>query len=78
MIDYEALLEEAKLKVSRLPNNKYFTLKDLFLGLRWEQIPRGERSYFGRYFKYAVQRGEVHNVYVSGENKIHSTLYIKR
>ena len=78
MTDYEALLEEAKTRIARLPNNTYFVLKDLFLGLRWEQIPRGERSYFGRYFKYAVERGEVQNVSVSGENKIHSTLYVKR
>ena len=78
MIDYDKLIEETKSKVARLPHNTQFVLKDLFLGLCWEQIPRGERSYFGRYFKYAVQRGDVPNVCIYGENKIHSTLYLKR
>ena len=78
MTDYKALLEEAKNKIARLPHETSFTVKDLFIGLSWEQIPRGERSYFGRFFKYAVQRGEVPFVSVSGENKIHSTLYVKR
>lgn len=31
MTDYEALLEEAKTRIARLPNNTYFVLKDLFL-----------------------------------------------
>lgn len=77
MIDYNALLEEAKNKIATLTVNTTFSLKDLYDGVHWETIPRGSRSFFGRYFKNAVLRGEIDHVVIIGENKIHSTLYQK-
>lgn len=77
MVDYAALLEEAKNKIATLTVNTHFSLKDLFDGVHWEEIPRGARSFLGRCFKNAVLSGEIEHVIIIGENKIHSTLYQK-
>ena len=77
MIDYNVLLEEIRARINALAHDTSFSLKELFDGISWEQIPRGARSHLGRHFKNAVLRGEIANVSVIGENKIHSTLYYK-
>ena len=35
MIDYNALLNEAREKIVTLETNTQFSLKDLFLGVQW-------------------------------------------
>ena len=77
MIDYDALLNEARQRIAALNTNTQFSLKDLFLGVQWESFSGGERREFGRRFKYAVNKGEIPNTHWSGKAQNGTNMYTK-
>ena len=77
MIDYEALLNEARQKIATLNTNTQFSLKDLFLGVQWETFTGGERRELGRRFKYAVNKGEIPNTRWFGKAQNGTNMYTK-
>lgn len=61
----------------KVKENVPFEVKQLFKGFDWEQLTKGERILFGKYFANAVREGMVSNVIrVQRANNNH-TRYIK-
>lgn len=54
-----------------------FEVKKLFVGLGWEQLSKGDRISFGKYFSSAVNDGRIPNVIKIGRGKDNHTLYKK-
>ena len=77
MIDYEALLKEARQKIDILNPNTQFSLKDLCCGVQWESFSGGERRELGRRFKYAVNKGEFPATRWSGKAQNGTNMYTK-
>ena len=55
-MDYEVWMELAKRAIeANIQVGQKFEVKNLFTGYDWEQLSRGERSSFGKYFSGAVR-----------------------
>ena len=63
--------------ISHLKNNNEFLLKDLFDGIEWNNLSKGDRLSFGRYFKNEVIEGNVHHVTYIGKAQNNSAKYRK-
>ena len=63
--------------VGRIETNTAFVLKDLFEGVEWNQLPKGDRLSFGRFFKNKVIEGMIPSVSHKGKAANNSTLYLK-
>lgn len=62
-MDYESWLKRGLKNVEfNIKPNMPFKLKELFIGTEWEQLTKGERISFGRYFSMAVDEGKIPNV----------------
>ena len=57
--------------------NTEFLLKDLFDGVEWNSLSKGERLNFGRLFKDEVLEGRVPNVQYIGKAQNNSARYRK-
>ncbi len=77
-MDYDTLLEKAKLKAYELPLGTEFTLRNLFQGTFWNELEVGVRLEFGRRFKYAVTSGAIPCVIYIGKNASNASLYQKQ
>ena len=68
---------KAREALKKVEEGKRFVLKDLFDGVEWMQLKKGEVQYLGRVFKSKVDNGEmpavVDNARTSGSNR-----YIKK
>ena len=53
--------------IKKLPPNTTFVLKDLFEGVEWGQLPKGERQSFGKYFKNRTTEGQISNIRYIGK-----------
>ena len=76
-MEYEELLNEAKLTIGKLEHGKQFVVKDLFMGAKWESLSNGDKKGFGRYFSKALREGELPSIEHIGETKAHHNKYIK-
>lgn len=76
-MDYTEWLEIAVDKIKTLPINTTFVLKDLFDGIKWGELDRGDKSSFGKYFKNAVIDNDIPNVVYSGKAGNNSSQYEK-
>lgn len=76
-MDYKALLEKAEAKIQKLEIGEGFEVKALFNGIDWENLTRGEKILFGRYFSNEVNDGNVKGVRKIGKAKNNHTIYIK-
>ena len=61
-MDYDNWLEEAKKRTEKLLTGTIFILKDLFQGVEWNRLEKGQKLHFGRVFKNAVIHGEIPKV----------------
>ena len=76
-MDYIKLLEDAKCSIARLPSHSVFYLKDLFRGTEWNELGKGEKLGFGRYFKKEVTEGRILYVKFVGKAANNSSKYEK-
>lgn len=77
-MDYNVLLSKANEHINTIHSNEVFFVKDLFHGTEWNELERGEKLGFGRYFKKAVMNGSVHNIEYIGKADNNSAQYKKK
>ena len=70
-------MNKALIKISQAESGDIFVLKDLFEGIDWNSLSKGERQSFGRYFKNEVNDGRVAGVGYYGKAPNNSAKYIK-
>lgn len=78
MINYQEWIELARATTQSIAKNHMFCLKDLFDGIRWSTLARGEKLELGRQFKHAVLQKSVPSVEYFGKAQNNSAQYIKR
>ena len=76
-MDYDIWLNKAIMKIGELDYNTKFVLKDLFSGIEWNKLARGEKTNLGRKFKENVDKKAMPNVIVIDSPKGTSTTYKK-
>ena len=76
-MDYNVWINKAIMKIGELENNTTFILKDLFSGVEWNKLARGEKTNLGRRFKENVDKKAIPNVIVIDSPKGTSTTYKK-
>lgn len=76
-MDYNELLNKANKHIEKVQVNEIFAVKDLFYGTEWNELPRGDKLGFGRYFKKSVMNGTVPNVEYIGKADNNSAQYKK-
>lgn len=59
---FDFMLEELLQVVEDIPSGQIFFAKDLIKGTEWGELPKGDRSKFGKYFKKKVESGEIPGV----------------
>ena len=77
-MDYNELIGKANEQIEKIQANKVFFVKDLFHGTEWDELERGEKLGFGRYFKKEVMNGTVQNVVYIGKADNNSVQYEKK
>ena len=70
-------MAQAISKTGETGANTAFLLKDLFDGVEWNSLSKGERLSFGRFFKDEVLEGRVPNVQYIGKAQNNSARYKK-
>ena len=73
----EAWMEKALISIEKLETGTSFVLKDLFNGAQWNQLAKGDRLYFGRFFKNKAIGGLIPNIKYVGKAPNNSAVYIK-
>ena len=48
--------------IGSLKNGDTFVLKDLFGGIEWNKLSKGDKLYLGKHFKRKAQRGDFPHV----------------
>lgn len=76
-MNYDELLDNACAHIEKLSVGQVFFVKDLFYGTGWNELERGEKLGFGRYFKKAVQDKIVAGVQFIGKADNNSVQYMK-
>ena len=77
-MDYSELLERANTHISAIPNGQVFLAKDLFSGIEWNQLQKGEKLSSGKQFKNAVLDGKFPSVVYIGKAENNSAQYQKK
>lgn len=77
-MDYNNLLEEAREYIENVPSGSIFVVKELFNGTRWNELARGDKVHFGKYFKNAVTDNRLPEVEFIGRARNNSAQYRKR
>ena len=77
MINYQEWLENARVATGFIPKNHIFVLKDLFDGISWSRLTRGEKLELGRQFKYYVVHNKIPLITYYGKAQNNSAQYIK-
>lgn len=77
-MDYEVWFKKGVKSIEvNIEHGKIFELKDLFIGVGWEQLSKGNRISFGRYFSSAVNDGKISNVIKIERGKNNHSRYKK-
>ena len=76
-MDYSVWLNKAIMKIGELEYETEFVLKDLFSGIEWNKLARGEKTNLGRKFKEKVDNKIIPNTVVIASPKGTSTTYKK-
>lgn len=76
-MDYDRLLDKACAHIKKIPNGQIFFVKELFYGTDWNELNRGEKLSFGRYFKSAVVDKRISKVRFIGKANNNSSQYQK-
>lgn len=73
----ELWMGRARESIQKLETGTPFALKDLFEGVEWRKLEKGDRLGFGKYFKNAVLSGTVSHVEYIGKLQNNSASYRK-
>lgn len=76
-MDIEYWFQKALDGVERTEAGTVFVLKELFQGIEWNSLAKGDRLKFGGHFKTKVTTGKVPNVKYIGKAQNNSAQYIK-
>ena len=76
-MDFESLFKEALISIGSVKLNSIFVLRNLFEGHRWDSYSKGDRLYFGKFFKRKVLQGNVPGVKYVGKAPNNSAQYQK-
>ena len=77
-MDYETLQRQALKTInSNLAYGNCFIVKDLFTGTVWEQLDKGEKIGFGRFFANEVKEGNIPHVIRDGKTTQNHAKYKK-
>lgn len=76
-MNYDKLLNTACAHINSIPSGQIFFVKELFYGTEWNELEKGEKLGFGRYFKKAVLNGTVSGVQFIGKADNNSAQYRK-
>lgn len=76
-MNYEEAMTVSLMKIGALRSGTEFGIKDLFEGVVWNGLERGEKLNIGRGFKNRVTNGQVPNVVYMGKQANNSALYRK-
>ena len=78
-MDIQLWMQKAKDSIeSSVKIGQKFELKSLFQLCEWEQLSKGERISFGKYFANEVREGNVANIHPIERAKNNHCNYIKR
>lgn len=64
-------------KIKQMKPCTVFFVKDLFEGMEWKHLSRGDKLAFGRFFKRKVELGQVPRVRYYGKVDNNSAQYSK-
>lgn len=76
-MDMNFWMQKAQVAIEKLAPSYIFVLKDLFDGIEWNTLEKGERTTFGKTFKNAVKNGDFPNVIFVGKAQNNSSKYQK-
>jgi len=76
-VEYDIWINKAIMKIGNLDFDRTFVLKDLFTGIEWNELVRGEKQHLGREFKKAVENNKIPNVSIIKSPKGTSNTYKK-
>ena len=76
-MNYNAWIEQAKKKIEEIADGSVFVLKDLYQGVEWDGLKRGERNQLGKLFKAEVVKKNITNVIMIDSPKGKATTYKK-
>ena len=76
-MDNREWINKAISKTGALSNSAEFCLKDLFDGIEWNGLSKGDRLSFGRFFKNEVIEGNIPNITYIGKAQNNAAKYKK-
>lgn len=76
-MDYEKWINKAIMEIGKLDCETAFVLKDLFSGIEWNKLARGEKTNLGRKFKENVDKKAIPKTVIVDSPKGTSTTYKK-
>ena len=76
-MDYDLWINKAIMKIGELDVDTIFVLKDLFTGVEWNELQKGEKSNLGRKFKIVVENGKIPDISLIESPKGTSNTYKK-
>jgi hypothetical protein len=76
-MDFDMLITKGRKKLNKIKIGDQFVLKDLYAGIEWNDLSKGERMMLGKVFKNKVNDGIIPNVVCVGKADNNSTMYKK-
>lgn len=76
-MDYNDLLAEASESIADTPVGSTFFVKELFNGTRWNELAKGDKLDFGKFFKEAATDNRISGVEFIGKAGNNSARYRK-
>ena len=74
-MDIEKWKQKAINEIKTVPISHIFILKDLFDGIEWSTLPKGDKLSFGKVFKNEVMDGRIPGVVYIGKASNNSAQY---
>lgn len=76
-MDTQAWLQRAEKAIEEVKVEQTFVVKDLFDGVEWSNLSKGDRQRFGKVFKNEVLEGTIPNLRYIGKEGNNSAKYEK-
>ena len=76
-MDITIFMNKAISQTGAISKNTEFNLKDLFDGVEWGTMTKGDRQRLGKMFKNEVLEGNIPNIVYLGKSENNSALYMK-
>lgn len=76
-MNYDKWIDKAEQQIRNLSCGYTFVLKDLFKGVEWDELQKGQKIYLGKKFKNAVTEGRFEGIRYIGKAENNSAKYQK-